>query len=89
MGGLCVCLGLAGVGWGLGEALAGRITSAAEELAGLTLAIEEQRETARLLKEKAGGISVVERANSFRLRWPAGSEPQQRRRGGWEVVVKK
>ena len=89
LGGLCVCLGLAGVGWGLGEALAGRITSAAEELAGLTLAIEEQRETVRLLGEKTGGISVVERADSFRLRWPAGSEPQQRRRGGWEVVVKK
>ena len=74
---------------GIGDALAGRITSAAEELAGLTLAIEEQRETVRLLKEKAGGISVVERADSFRLRWLAGSEPQQRRRGGWEVVVKK
>ena len=79
MGGLCVCLGLAGVGWGLGEALAGRITSAAEELAGLTLAIEEQRETARLLKEKAGGISVVERANSFGC---AGRPGVNRSRGG-------
>ena len=89
LGGLCVCLGLASVGWGIGDALAGRITSAAEELAGLTLAIEEQQETVRLLGEKTGGISVVERADSFRLRWSAGSEPQQRKRGGWEVVVKK
>ena len=64
---------------GIGDALAGRITSAAEELAGLTLAIEEQRETVRLLKEKAGGISVWRGQTAFGCAgWPGVS----RSRGG-------